>query len=148
MQLFFVFIFMNLSLIKSLILFLFGVFVIFQYYFEFNHVEKISITTGIYLIVVLILYWIYKIFKTQQVHKYQDKYKDVKAYEKQSLMVKTIVNLSDNQEIEISATKNESDNILYPSTGMDAKYDDSELINLKYTANNLSKLSKKLDRAG
>ncbi len=91
MQLFFVFIFMNLSLIKSLILFLFGVFVIFQYYFEFNHVEKISSTTGIYLIIVLILYWIYKIFKTQQVHKYQDKYISYKYTELWGIF---LVNLS------------------------------------------------------
>jgi iron complex outermembrane receptor protein len=77
--------------------------------------------------------------------RYQDKYKNMKAYEKQSLMVKTLVNINDNNELEISGTKNESDDVLYPSSGMDAKYDDSKLINLKYTAKNLGSLSKKLE---
>ena len=82
---------------------------------------------------------------TTAADKYQDKYKDMKAYEKQSLMVKTIININDNHELEISGTKNESDNILYPSTGMDAKYDDSKLFNAKYTAKNLGSFSKKLE---
>jgi len=82
---------------------------------------------------------------TTAADRYQDKYKDMKAYEKQSLMVKTIININDNHELEISGTKNESDNILYPSTGMDAKYDDSKLFNAKYTAKNLGLFSKKLE---
>ena len=56
----------------------------------------------------------------------------MKAYEKQSLMVKTVVNIADNQELELSLTKNESDNILYPSSPMDAVYDDSNLYTLSY----------------
>ncbi|MEA3354351.1 MAG: TonB-dependent receptor [Campylobacterota bacterium] len=77
--------------------------------------------------------------------KYNTQAQDMKAYEKQSLMVKTVVNIADNQEIELSATKNESDNVLYPSSGMDAIYDDSSLYNLKYTASQLGDLSKKLE---
>lgn len=77
--------------------------------------------------------------------RYSDKYDDMKAYEKESLMAKVNLNIADNQEIALSATKNESDNILYPSSGMDALYDDSDLYSLQYTAKNLGDFSKKLD---
>ena len=77
--------------------------------------------------------------------QYSSAYKDMKAYEKKSMMVKTIITPTDNQELEISATKNESDNILYPSSGMDAIYDDSNIYNLKYSINDLGDLSKKLE---
>ncbi len=76
---------------------------------------------------------------------YNDAYKNMKAYEKQSIMAKVVANPADNQEIEASATQNRSDNILYPSTGMDADYDDSNIYNLKYTISDLGKLSKKLE---
>jgi len=82
---------------------------------------------------------------TSTADKYQTIYKDMDAYEKQSLMMKTIFNINDNHELEISGTKNESDNILYPSTGMDAKYDDSKLFNAKYMATNLGSLSKRFE---
>lgn len=77
--------------------------------------------------------------------RYTPFYTDLKAYEKQSIMVKAIANITDNQEIEISATQNRSDDILYPSSKMDALYDDSNLYNLKYTAQDLGDFSKKLE---
>jgi len=77
--------------------------------------------------------------------QYATAHKDMKAYEKESLMVKTMINISDNQELSISATKNESDNVLYPSSKMDAIYDDSNLYNVNYTAKELGTLSKKLE---
>jgi len=77
--------------------------------------------------------------------RYADNYKDMESYEKQSIMAKVIANITDNQSLELSATQNRSDNILYPSTGMDAIYDDSNLYNLKYTATNLGGFSKKLE---
>ena len=76
--------------------------------------------------------------------RYSDKYKDMKAYEKESVMAKIHVNLTENQELDFSATRNRSDDILYPSSGMDALYDDSNLYNLKYTAKDLASFSKKL----
>lgn len=78
-------------------------------------------------------------------NKYSDKDKDMKAYEKESLMAKLLVDINDNHELEISATQNRSENILYPSTPMDAIYDDSNLYNLKYTAYELGDFSKKLE---
>ena len=76
--------------------------------------------------------------------QYSNSYKDMDAYEKKSFMAKTFINITDNQDLEISYTKNESDNVLYPNSKMDAIYDDSEIINLRYEARELSKYSKKL----
>jgi iron complex outermembrane receptor protein len=84
-------------------------------------------------------------YNTKNDTRYSDAYKNMKAYEKESIMAKTVVNLADNQEIEISATQNRSDDILYPSSKMDALYDDSNLYNIKYTAKDLGELSKKLE---
>ncbi len=84
-------------------------------------------------------------YNTAADNRYADAYKNMKAYEKKSIMAKIAANIADNQEIELSATQNRSDDILYPSSGMDALYDDSNLYNIKYTALDLGKLSKKLE---
>jgi len=67
------------------------------------------------------------------------------AYERKSVMGKIFWNLSDDQALKLSYTANRSKNILYPSTPMDADFDDSDLYNLGYSINNLSELSKKLE---
>jgi len=46
--------------------------------------------------------------------------------------------------LELSYTANRSDDILYPNSKMDAIYDDSDIINLKYSINNLNQYSKNL----
>ena len=84
-------------------------------------------------------------YNTANDNRYLDAYKDMKAYEKRSIMAKAIANITDTQDLEISATQNRSDNILYPSSGMDALYDDSNLYNVKYTARDLGNFSKKLE---
>lgn len=84
-------------------------------------------------------------YNTGSDNRYLDTYKNMKAYEKRSIMAKAIANISDTQDLEISATQNRSDDILYPSSGMDALYDDSNLYNVKYTARELGSFSKKLE---
>ncbi|MBD3841545.1 MAG: TonB-dependent receptor, partial [Campylobacterales bacterium] len=74
----------------------------------------------------------------------QNQYSDMKAFEKQTMMVKTNLNLTENQNLEVSYTINESDNILYANSKMDALYDDSNILNVKYEARDLSSFSKKL----
>ncbi len=69
---------------------------------------------------------------------------DRKAYKKTSFMGKVYVNVTDNQELELGYTGNRSDDVLYPSTPMDAIYDDSDLFNAKYTIKNLGDYSDKL----
>jgi len=82
---------------------------------------------------------------TDPKYLYQDKYKDLDAYDKRSFMGKIYFNLSDNQELKLSYTANRSDDVLYPNSPMDALYDDSDLYNVEYTIKNLNKYSKKLD---
>jgi iron complex outermembrane receptor protein len=84
-------------------------------------------------------------YNTMNDNRYASQYADMKAYEKRSMMAKAIANITDAQDLEVSATQNRSDNILYPSTGMDALYDDSNLYNVKYTARDLGSFSKKLE---
>ncbi len=75
--------------------------------------------------------------------QYAPQYKDMEAYEKKSLMAKAVTNINDNNEIEIGATFNRSDDILYPSSKMDAIKDDSNLYTLKYTGKDFGEFSKK-----
>ena len=76
---------------------------------------------------------------------YASKYKNMDAFKKSMLMGKVFVDIADNQELRLSYTANRSDDVLYPSSKMDADYDDSDMLNLEYSAKNLSSYSKKLD---
>ena len=76
--------------------------------------------------------------------QYQDKYKDLDAYDKKTFMAKLFWNITDNQELRLSYTANRSDDVLYPSSKMDAIYDDSDLYNMEYTAKELGRYSKEL----
>jgi len=76
--------------------------------------------------------------------KYQDKYKNLNTYTKNTLMAKLFWDITDNQELRLSYTANRSDDILYPSSKMDALYDDSDIYNVEYSAKDLAKYSKEL----
>ncbi|HHD82279.1 MAG TPA: TonB-dependent receptor [Campylobacterales bacterium] len=67
------------------------------------------------------------------------------AFQKNMYMGKVFVDLTPNQELQLSYTANRSDNVLYPSTPMDALYDDSDIFNLQYNLKNLSAYSKELN---
>ena len=77
--------------------------------------------------------------------QYQDKYKDLDAYDKKTLMTKIFWDITDNQELRLSYTANRSTDILYPSSKMDAMYDDSDIYNLEYSARDLGVYSKELN---
>ncbi|MFK5984181.1 MAG: TonB-dependent receptor [Pseudomonadota bacterium] len=77
--------------------------------------------------------------------QYKPQYQDLDAYDKQTFMGKLYFNLIDNHEMAISYTANRSDDVLYPSSKMDALYDDSNILNLDYSITNLGTYSKKLD---
>ncbi len=77
--------------------------------------------------------------------QYKDIYRNIDAYEKKTLMGKFFLDVTDNQEMRLSYTVNRSDDILYPSSQMDALYDDSNILNIEYTFSNLGKYSKSLD---
>lgn len=77
--------------------------------------------------------------------QYQDKYRDMAAYEKSTAMAKVYADLTENQELRLSYTANRSDDVLYPSSGMDALYDDSDIFNAEYTIRDLGSYSSALD---
>jgi len=67
------------------------------------------------------------------------------AFEKNMYMGKVFVDFTADQALELSYTANRSKNVLYPSTPMDALYDDSDIFNLQYSLKNLSSYSKELN---
>ena len=64
--------------------------------------------------------------------------KDMRSYTKRSFMSKIYINPTQNQEIRLSYTANRSDTVLYPNSGMDAYYDDSDIYNVEYELKNLA----------
>ena len=76
--------------------------------------------------------------------QYQDKYKNLDAFIKSTFMGKVFVDITDNQELRLSYTANRSDDVLYPSSKMDALYDDSDIYNLQYSIKDLAKYSKEI----
>ncbi len=76
---------------------------------------------------------------------YSDKNRDMDAFEKTMYMGKLFVDMTEDQELRLSYTANRSDKVLYPSSKMDAIYDDSDVINAEYSVKNLGRFSKKLD---
>jgi len=76
---------------------------------------------------------------------YSSNNKNKDAFKKNMYMGKVFVDFTPNQELALSYTANRSDNVLYPSTPMDAVYDDSDIFNLQYSLKNLSSYSKELN---
>jgi iron complex outermembrane receptor protein len=70
--------------------------------------------------------------------------KTMDAFEKKTGTVKVFVNPTDNTELRFGYMANRSDDILYPSSTMDAVYDDSNLYSFGATTKNLSNFSKEL----
>jgi len=63
---------------------------------------------------------------------YKSQYEDMDAYQKKSVMAKAFITTAENQELRLSYTGNRSDNVLYPSSAMDAIYDDSNIYSVEY----------------
>jgi len=82
---------------------------------------------------------------TKKNPQYQERYQNLDAYRKKTLMAKLFWDIADNQELRLSYTANRSDDVLYPSSKMDALYDDSDIYNLEYTLKDLGAYSKALD---
>jgi len=77
--------------------------------------------------------------------QYQAQYQDMDAFSKKTLMGKLFWDITDNQELRLSYTANRSDDVLYPSTPMDALYDDSDIFNVEYVGKDLGVYSKELN---
>ena len=76
---------------------------------------------------------------------YKTEYSDIDAYEKSAVLGKIFIDVTDNQEMRLSYTANRSDDVLYPSSKMDALWDDSNIFNMEYLIKNSGKYSKSLD---
>jgi len=77
--------------------------------------------------------------------RYADKYKNMDAYTKKSIMTKAFVTVNDDQELRLSYTANRSTDILYPSSKMDALYDDSNIYSIEYNIDNISDIYKNIN---
>jgi len=77
--------------------------------------------------------------------QYSNANKNRDAFEKTMYMGKVFLDFTPDQELQLSYTANRSDNILYPSSKMDALYDDSDIFNLQYSLKNLGDYSKELN---
>ena len=73
---------------------------------------------------------------------YRPANRDMPAYAKKSLMAKLFVDITDNQELRLSYIANRSQDVLYPNSAMDARYDNSDLYNVQYIAKDLGTWSK------
>lgn len=78
-------------------------------------------------------------------NKYQAQYRDMEAYEKKSAMAKVYIKTFEDQELRLSATVNNSDDILYANTPMDAVYDNSVIYNVEYNIDNISDMYKNIN---
>jgi iron complex outermembrane receptor protein len=76
--------------------------------------------------------------------RYQDKYRDLDAYEKSTFMGKLYIDVTDSQELRLGYTANRSDDVLYPSSKMDALYDDSDIFDAEYIIRDLADWSREL----
>jgi iron complex outermembrane recepter protein len=77
-------------------------------------------------------------------NQYQSQYFSKNSYERKDLTAKAFVNITKNQDLELSYTAGRGNDILYPSTAMDAIFDNSNLYDVKYNLKNLGTLSKKI----
>jgi iron complex outermembrane recepter protein len=76
---------------------------------------------------------------------YADDYKDMKAYKKKSVNAKMFVNVTADQELQLSFTQNKSDDVLYANTPMDARYDYSNIYSVAYNIKDLTDFYKNLN---
>ena len=76
---------------------------------------------------------------------YKPEYKDASAYKKTSAMAKAFITTFKNQELRLSVTANRSDDILYPNSKMDARYDDSNIYSVEYNIDSISDIYKNIN---
>ncbi len=75
--------------------------------------------------------------KKMQAYRYQSRYQNLDAFTKSTLLTKAYIDLESAGKLKLSYTANRSDDVLYPSSKMDAIYDDSDIYNLEYIYNNI-----------
>ena len=71
--------------------------------------------------------------------------KDMRSYKKDSIMTKAFVNVTDDQELRLGYTKNNAQDVLYPNSKMDAKYDISNIYSVEYEIKNINDFYKNIN---
>ncbi|KIM12028.1 MAG: hypothetical protein KU37_04110 [Sulfuricurvum sp. PC08-66] len=66
------------------------------------------------------------------------------AFDKNMFMGKAVWDIADNQALKLSYMLNRSTDVLYPSTPMDAKWDNSDIVTANYALKNMGSFSKEL----
>ena len=78
-------------------------------------------------------------------NQFSAQHEDMPAYRKTSIMAKAFVTITDDQELQLSATANRSDDILYGNSKMDAAYDDSNIYSVAYDIKNITDIYKNVN---
>jgi iron complex outermembrane receptor protein len=69
-------------------------------------------------------------------YAYQEKYKDLKAYKRTTINLKSIYNIDEDQYIKLSLLTDKATDVLYPAFQMDAQLDKTFAVNSKYVLKN------------
>jgi iron complex outermembrane receptor protein len=77
--------------------------------------------------------------------KYQDKYKNVDAFSRDSFWSKLNIKTSKDSKLKLSYYMDSADDVLYPIYGMDAQVDKTKMFNAKYIIKNLSQYSDRVE---
>jgi len=78
-------------------------------------------------------------------NRYANQYEDMRGYKKNSIMTKAFVNVTQDQELRLSYTRNDSQDILYPGTPMDADYDISNIYSAEYEIKDINDIYKNVN---
>ena len=85
---------------------------------------------------------------TNDPNAYQAKYKDIDAYTRSSIRLKSIYHIDDKQILKLSLYTDKATNVLYPAFQMDAQLDKTLMANGSYTIKDLGEFSKELELSG
>jgi len=77
-------------------------------------------------------------------NKYKSEDEDMKAYNKQSMLAKAFIDITEDQELRLSYTANRSQNVMYPNTPMDAIADDSNIYSVSYSIKDIADIYKNI----
>ncbi len=75
---------------------------------------------------------------------YQEKYKDMDAYTRNSLQAKALYHIDQKQTLKLSLYSDKATNVLYPAFQMDAQLDKTMMLNAQYSIEDLAAFSKRL----
>ncbi len=70
-----------------------------------------------------------------EINNYKDN--DLDAYKRETIILKAVSNLSENQKLTLSYFRDSADDVLYPAFSMDAQIDNTDIFNIEYSYKDL-----------